>query len=67
MPDADEDWRFTLEDLESDEESESNVAGSFLPDDDLTPGKIDLENALFVALGAIAAGLVLVAFALALT
>jgi hypothetical protein len=73
MAEDEDEWRFSLEDLEDDQPAEaepnkgSNVAGDFLPDETLEPGDIDLENALFVALGVVLAGLVFVAFVLALT
>mgnify|MGYP006977847902 CR=1 FL=1 len=68
----DDEWRFSLEDVEEREaeepaESGGNVAGSFLPDKDIEPGDVDLENALFVALGVVIAALVLLGFVLALT
>jgi hypothetical protein len=69
----DDEWRFSLEDLEDDQptgegsDDGGNVAGDFLPDEALEPGEIDLENAIFVGLGVVLAGLVFVAFLLALT
>jgi hypothetical protein len=69
----DDEWRFSLEDLEDDppagaeSDDGGNVAGDFLPDEALEPGDIDLENAVFVGLGVLIAGLVFVAFLLALT
>jgi hypothetical protein len=72
MADDEDEWRFSLSDLEDDQPAEDeqaggNVAGDFMPDDTLNPGEIDLENAVFVALGVVLAGLVFVAFVLALT
>lgn len=65
--DGDDEWRFSLEDLEADDEDGGNVAGSFVPDEEIEPESISLENAVFVVLGALVAGVVLVAFVLALT
>jgi len=65
--DGDDEWRFTLEDLEDGDEDGGNVAGSFVPDADIEPEAIALENAAFVLLGALVAGTVLLAFVLALT
>lgn len=62
--DEDSEWRFSLSDLEDDESG--NVAGSLGPTGDITPGEIDPEHALFVALGVLAAGLVVFGFVLAL-
>ncbi len=73
MAEDEDEWRFSLEDLEAespageDPDEGGNVAGDFLPDDSLEPGEIDLENAIFVALGVVVAGAVFVAFVLALT
>lgn len=74
MSESEEEWRYSLEDLDDDsepgatsDESGGNVAGSFFPDEELVPGDIDLENALFVLLGVILSGLVFVWFVVALT
>ncbi|MFB6309778.1 MAG: hypothetical protein ABEH64_01215 [Salinirussus sp.] len=69
MADGDDDWRYSLEEVGPDDpdDEDGNIAGAFLPDEHLEPGEIELENALFVALGAILAGITLVAFVLALT
>ena len=73
MAEDEDEWRYSLEDLEDDQpagegsRNGGNVAGDFLPDQALEPGEIDLENAVFVALGVVIAGLVFVAFLLALT
>lgn len=76
MSEDDEEWRYSLEDLEDDveaepaaesPESDGNVAGSFFPDEELVPGDVDLENAVFVVLGAVLSGLVFVWFVVALT
>ena len=71
MPDGDGDdeWRYSLADLEDEEPSDDsgNVAGSFMPEEELEPGDVDLENAVFVLLGAVTAGLVVVSFVLAVT
>lgn len=59
---ADDEWRFSVEDVSDSphedepqaqprEDSEGNVAGSLVPEETLEPGDIDLENAVFVALG----------------
>lgn len=61
---SDEEWRFSLEDIDAMQgeesaenhhngDSESNIAGSLEHGSPLEPGEIDLENALFVALGAL--------------
>lgn len=65
-----EEWRFSLSDLEDDEqekeeESTGNVAGGLGPSGDVEPGDIDLENAIFVGLGVLAAGIVILGFVLA--
>jgi hypothetical protein len=57
--DTDDEWRFSLEEIESiqanDEqtagEQGGNVAGSLIQREPLEAGDIDLENAVFVALG----------------
>lgn len=74
MSESEEEWRYSLEDLEDEPEpadesdgSGGNVAGSFFPDEELTPGDVDLENAVFVLLGAVLSGLVFVWFVVALT
>lgn len=68
-----EEWRFSLDDLPDEEpgasettddgassNEDSNVAGTLDRNQPLEPGDINLENALFVALGVgIAAGLIL--------
>jgi hypothetical protein len=62
--DESEQWRFSLDELgeetepatsEDEEErgDEGNIAGEFIPQGPLEPGEIDLENAVFVALGAL--------------
>jgi uncharacterized protein involved in exopolysaccharide biosynthesis len=64
-PDDGEEWRFSLEDLEEDEtgengdseESNGNVAGTLRPDRPVEPGRINAENAFFVLVGALVAGL----------
>lgn len=62
-----DEWRFSLDDLDDDSEpveaSEdsddeesadgSNIAGTLASDQPLEPGEIDLENAIFVVLGAL--------------
>ena len=57
--DTDDEWRFTLEELDDEAEPEEsepddesgNIAGTFAHDQPLEPGEIDLENALFVVVG----------------
>lgn len=61
---SDEEWRFSLEEIDAMHEGDAeeqnhhngdsggNVAGSLGRHQPLEPGDIDLENALFVALGA---------------
>lgn len=57
-----EEWQFSIEDLEEREETHDpaseehddrsgNVAGGIEHEQPLEPGEIDLENALFVTLG----------------
>ncbi len=61
----DHEWRFSLEDLEGDEEDDDsggNIAGAFTPSEDIEPGDISLENALFVVLGVVAMLLVILGF-----
>lgn len=68
--DDEDEWRYSLADLETaddEDDAGSNVAGSFMPDEKLEPGHVDLENAFFVLLGVVTAGLVVIAFVLALT
>jgi hypothetical protein len=60
---ADDEWRFSVEDVSDSprpddeprtrprEDSEGNVAGSIVANETLESGDIDLENAVFVALG----------------
>jgi len=48
---ADEGWRFSLEDLPSDDGDGAGVAGSLRPSEDIEPGEIDPESALFFVLG----------------
>lgn len=71
MADEDDQWRFSLDDLPDDGESDreasgtrddgdwepgGNVAGSVLgEEEELEPGQISPENAFFVALGALSA------------
>lgn len=72
---SDEDeWRFSLEEIDSmqengekaavdDTEEGGNVAGSLEHQEPLEPGDINLENAIFVALGALLVlGLIAAAF-----
>jgi hypothetical protein len=72
MAEDEDQWQFSLEDLEDDQPADGesdeggNVAGEFLPTEELEPGDVDLENAVFVALGAALAALVFFAFLLAL-
>lgn len=64
--DEDGEWRFSLSDLEDEgEDSTGSVAGSLGPAGAVEPGDVDLENALFVALGVLAAGLVVLGFVVA--
>jgi len=69
-PDDGEEWRFSLEDLEdgeasgdrtaeesTEEETDGNVAGTLRPERPVTPGSINPENAFFVLVGALIAGL----------
>ena len=71
-PDDGEEWRFSLEDLEDEEasdegagergtaegdEASGNVAGTLRPERPVTPGNINPENAFFVLVGALIAGL----------
>jgi len=71
-PDDGEEWRFTLDDLDeeagADAEAEGgagrgggeetgNVAGALSPAGPVTPGDIDPENAFFVLVGMLIAGL----------
>ncbi|MFT4923650.1 MAG: hypothetical protein ACI8XM_002879 [Haloarculaceae archaeon] len=73
----DEEWDFTLADIEereSDENGETepesetaedsggNVAGSFGPAEQIEPGDVDLENAVFVIVGVALAVLALAGF-----
>jgi preprotein translocase subunit Sec61beta len=74
-PSEDEEWRFSLEDIEQrnadgagggddgDEDGGGNVAGAFSPDEEIEAGDIDPENALFVLVGVALAVLVLAGFA----
>lgn len=61
-----DEWRFSLdevgeeteqaeaeEDDATETEDEGNIAGEFIPRGPLEPGEIDLENAVFVVLGAV--------------
>ncbi|SDJ50352.1 hypothetical protein SAMN05216226_104122 [Halovenus aranensis] len=68
--DEDDEWRFSLDDLDDGEVSETatdasgdgdgNIAGTLETRQPLEPGDIDLENAVFVALGVlIVVGLIL--------
>jgi hypothetical protein len=71
-PDDSEEWRFSLEDIEDGEASEDgqpgehggtepdtdgNVAGTLRPERPVTPGSINPENAFFMLVGALIAGL----------
>ena len=72
-PDDGEEWRFSLEDVENDEanggdqpaehdteegsDTDGNVAGTLRPDRPVVPGNINPENAFFVLVGALIAGL----------
>jgi len=61
--DTDDEWRFTLEELDDDAEQvesgvtedgtddDGNIAGTLAHNQPLEPGEIDLENALFVGVG----------------
>lgn len=62
--DAETEWRFSLEEIESMQENgdqaadakvdeEGNVAGSLEHEEPLEPGDIGIENAIFVVLGAL--------------
>jgi len=74
-PSEDEEWRFSLEDIEQrnadvagdgddgNEDGGGNVAGALSPDEEIEAGDIDLENALFVLVGVALAALVLAGFA----
>jgi hypothetical protein len=68
--DEDDEWRFSLDDLDDGEVGETatdasgdgdgNIAGTLETRQPLEPGDIDLENAVFVALGVlIVVGLIL--------
>ena len=68
---SDDQWRFSLEDLEETDgeaeetrESDGNIAGEFVPDARIEAGDIDPENALFVLLGVGVAVAVLAGFVL---
>lgn len=62
---SDDEWRFSLEEIDAmhdgdageqsrrNGDQEGNIAGSLQRNQPLEPGDIDLENALFVALGAL--------------
>ena len=62
---SDDEWRFSLEEIDAMQEGdageqsrqngdrEGNIAGTLQHTQPLEPGDIDLENALFVALGAL--------------
>lgn len=66
--DSEDEWRFSLEDLESDEaDSDGNIAGAFTPSEELEPGDVDLENALFVVLGVVVMLLVVAGFVVTMT
>jgi len=70
-------WRFSLEEIEqrnaedgeaNEGETEAgddggNIAGAFGPGEEIEPGDIDFENALFVLVGVVLAVLVLMGFA----
>lgn len=58
----DDEWRFSLSDLEDDDESTGSVAGSLGPAGEIEPGDVNVEHALFVALGVLAAVLVVIGF-----
>ncbi|PSQ57100.1 MAG: hypothetical protein BRD23_08970 [Halobacteriales archaeon SW_9_67_25] len=70
--DDQEEWRFSLADIEQrnadngetdDSEEGGNIAGTLSPEEDIDPGDIDVENALFVLVGVALAVLALVGFA----
>jgi len=76
--DDDEEWRFSLADIEQrnadapaaepgetdDGEADGgNVAGTLSPEEAIEPGDIDVENALFVLVGVALAVLALAGFA----
>ncbi|MHB9288454.1 hypothetical protein ACKVMT_15595 [Halobacteriales archaeon Cl-PHB] len=67
--DSEDEWRFSLEDLEGDtaEDSGGNIAGAFTPSEELEPGDVDLENALFVVLGVVVMLLVVAGFVVTMT
>jgi hypothetical protein len=67
MSESEDEWQFSLEDLQEGDEEDGNVAGSFLPDEAIEPEAVSLENAVFVLLGVLLSGVVLVGFVLALT
>ena len=48
-------WRYSLSDLEDDEDGGEGVWGPFSPDQEIEPQEVDLENVVFVLLGAIVA------------
>jgi hypothetical protein len=62
---SDEEWRFSLDEIDAmhkgdngeqshrNGDPEGNIAGSLERNQPLEPGDIDLENALFVVLGAL--------------
>lgn len=58
----DDQWRFSLDDLDDADESDGNVAGTFAPEDDIEAGDIDRENAVFVFAGMLLALLVIAGF-----
>jgi hypothetical protein len=75
-PADEEKWRFSLEDIEQrnvddgdDGEADDgevdggNVAGTLSPGEEIEPGDIDVENALFVLVGVALAVLALAGFA----
>jgi hypothetical protein len=71
-PDDSEEWQFSLEDIEegeasedgqpgehseTDAEADGNVAGTLRPERPVTPESINPENAFFMLVGALIAGL----------
>ncbi|MFB6297552.1 MAG: hypothetical protein ABEH56_03430 [Salinirussus sp.] len=58
--DGNDEWRFSLDDLgddDGDSEGDASVAGGFAPSEVVEPGDVDPENAFFVLVGVLIAGL----------
>lgn len=49
----DDEWRFSVSELDDEDDSEGNVAGSLMRDEPLEPGDIDPENAFFFLVGSL--------------